>query len=81
MVREITVGDAAHARRINHAACSAPFEVWLHERDGSGAMVDARSLLGIYTLAGKRAYVVVEDGVNPRSFERLVRSMETRKAG
>ena len=38
-------------------------------------MLDARSLLGILSLVGKRASVVAEDDVNHQSFSKLVDKM------
>ena len=38
-------------------------------------MLDARSLLGLFALIGRKAHVVVEDSVAPRSFQKLVAKM------
>ena len=38
-------------------------------------MLDARSLLGLYALIGKRVNVVAEDSVDPKSLDRLVAKM------
>ena len=38
-------------------------------------MLDARSLLGLFALIGKKAKVVVDDGVSPRSFQHMVAKM------
>ena len=38
-------------------------------------MLDARSLLGLFALVGKKANVVVEDDVAPKSFQRLIAKM------
>ncbi|MGI5962845.1 MAG: HPr family phosphocarrier protein [Lawsonibacter sp.] len=72
MVREIEIKDRSQIEKINRLACSTPFEVWL----SSGTlMLDARSLLGLFALVGKKANVVAEDNVNPRAFCKLVREM------
>ena len=39
-------------------------------------MLDARSLLGLFALVGKKANVVAEDNVDPRAFRKLVDKME-----
>lgn len=49
-----------------------PYEVWLST---DTVMLDARSLLGLFALVGRKANVVVEDGVAPRSFQKLVAQM------
>ena len=59
-------------RRISELASRMPYEVWLST---DTVMLDARSLLGLYALVGKKARVVAEDDVNPRSFSRLVEKM------
>ena len=69
MIREIEIKDGAQVEKINHLACQAPYEVWL---SSGTVMLDARSLLGLFALVGKKAYVVVEDDVNPRALDRLV---------
>lgn len=73
MVKEIAVKDESQVERINFLACEAPYEVWL---SSGSMMLDARSLLGLFALVGKKAHVVVEDDVSPRSFQRLVAKME-----
>ena len=72
MFREIEIRNEAQVEKINQLACDAPYEVWL----SSGSVVlDARSLLGLFALVGKKAHVVVEDHVTPRSFQKLVTKM------
>ena len=72
MMKELTIKDAAQVEKINRLACEAPYEVWL---SNSAVILDARSLLGLYVLVGKRAKVVTEDNVNPRQLTRLVAKM------
>jgi len=72
MLKEIEIKNEAQVERINRLACQAPYEVWLFTRD---MMLDARSLLGLFALVGRRARVVAEDSVNPRRFDRLVAKM------
>ncbi len=38
-------------------------------------MLDARSLLSLYSLVGQQAKVVTEDEVDPKALNRLVRKM------
>ena len=73
MFKEIEIKDEAQVEKINKLACDAPYEVWL---SSGSMMLDARSLLGLYALIGKRVHVVAEDDVNPAAFSRLVDSME-----
>ncbi len=72
MLKEIEIKDQAQIERINRLACQAPYEVWLFTKD---IMLDARSLLGLFALMGRKASVVVEDTVSPSAFNRLVTKM------
>ena len=72
MDREIEIRDKEQVEKINRLAAEAPYEVWLST---DTMMLDARSLLGLMALVGKRARVGVEEDVNPRSFGRLVNKM------
>ena len=72
MLREIEIKNEAQVEKINRLACEAPYEVWLFTKD---MMLDARSLLGLFGLVGQRAKVVTEDGLAPRTLDRLVKKM------
>ena len=72
MTKVIDIKPREQAEKINELASEAPYEVWLST---DTVMLDARSLLGILSLVGKRAKVVAEDDVNPRSFGKLVDKM------
>ena len=72
MTKTIEITSDSQVEKINRLASEAPYEVWLSD---DTVMLDARSLLGLFALVGKRVNVVAEDNVNPRSFERLVNKM------
>lgn len=72
MTKTIDITSRDQVRRISELASRMPYEVWLST---DTVMLDARSLLGLYALVGKKARVVAEDDVNPRSFIRLVEKM------
>lgn len=72
MIQEIEIKDGAQIEKINQLACKAPYEIWLST---DTVMLDARSLLGLFALVGKRARVVAEDSVDPRAFGKLVSKM------
>ena len=72
MVKEIEIKNEAQVEKINWLACSAPYEVWLN---AGSVMLDARSLLGLFALVGRKANVVVEDDVAPRAFSKLTAQM------
>ena len=72
MTRNIDIKSDEQINRIHRLACEAPYEVWLST---DTVMLDARSLLGLFALVGKKANVVVEDDVAPKSFQRLIAKM------
>ncbi|MCI9243687.1 MAG: HPr family phosphocarrier protein [Lawsonibacter sp.] len=72
MLKEIEIKNEAQVEQINRLACKAPYEVWISSGD---IMLDARSLLGLFALVGRKAQVVVEDDVAPRAFDKLVAKM------
>ena len=72
MTKTIEITSDSQVEKINRLASEAPYEGWLST---DTVMLDARSLLGLFALVGKRVNVVAEDNVNPRSFERLVNKM------
>ena len=72
MTRDIDIKSEEQVARINRLACEAPCEVWLSTET---VMLDARSLLGLFGLVGQRAKVVTEDGLAPRTLDRLVKKM------
>lgn len=73
MVREIEIKDGAQVEKINRLACKAPYEIWLST---DTVMLDARSLLGLFALIGKKARVVAEDNIDPYAFSKLVSKMD-----
>ena len=72
MVRAIDIKNNEQVEKINELASRAPYEVWLST---DTVMLDARSLLGLMSLVGKRVNVVVEDNVDPKRFSRMVDRM------
>ena len=72
MTKTIDIKSKEQVEKISELASQAPYGVWL----STGAvMLDARSLLGLFALVGKKARVVAEDNVNPKAFSRLVSKM------
>lgn len=72
MVSELDIKNEEQVERINRLACGAPYEVWL---SAGTVMLDARSLLGLYSLVGKRVQVVAEDSAGRRRLNRLAARM------
>ena len=73
MTKTIDIKSKEQVEKISELASQAPYGVWL----STGAvMLDARSLLGLFALVGKRASVVVGDHVKPKAFGHLVDQMQ-----
>ena len=72
MTKTIEITSDSQVEKINRLAYEAPYEVWLST---DTVMLDARSLLGLFALVGKKARVVVADNVNPKAFGKLVDKM------
>ena len=73
MTKTIDIKSKEQVEKISELASQAPYGVWL----STGAvMLDARSLLGLFALVGKRASGVVGDHVNPKAFGHLVDQMQ-----
>ncbi|MCI8740504.1 MAG: hypothetical protein HFG10_10410 [Oscillibacter sp.] len=72
MVKKLDIKSKEQVEKISDLACHTPYEVWLST---DTVMLDARSLLGLYALIGKRVNVVAEDSVDPKSLDRLVAKM------
>ena len=72
MTKTIEITSKSQVEKINQLASKAPYEVWL---SADAVMLDARSLLGLFALVGKKARVVVEDNVDPKAFGKLVDKM------
>ena len=72
MTKTIEITSKSQVERINQLASEVPYEVWLST---DTVMLDARSLLGLFSLVGKKARVVASDNVNPKAFDKLVNKM------
>ena len=72
MTKTIEITSKSQVEHINQLASEVPYEVWLST---DTVMLDARSLLGLFALVGKKARVVVADNVNPKAFGKLVDKM------
>ena len=57
MTKTIEITSKSQVERINQLASEVPYEVWLST---DTVMLDARSLLGLFSLVGKKARVVAK---------------------
>ena len=75
MERLVKIETKEKVHKICELATYAPYEVWLSV---DGENLDARSILGLFSLVGKEAYVVVEDHVDRESFNKLMDAIEAK---
>ena len=69
MTREINITSKEQVERISRLASQEPYDVYLST---DTVILDARSLVGLFSLVGKHARVVAGDRVDPQKFSRLV---------
>ena len=70
MTYPITVMTLSLAKELNEAAVKENFNIKV---SADSTIVDARSLLALFTLIGKRVNLVVSDGADPKSFARFAK--------
>ena len=64
MVKSIEIKSANDVEKLNDFACSCPFDVYV---DNQSIVLDARSLLGLMTLIGrKNTNLVFPDHADPK---------------
>ena len=73
MNKEINITSKEQVKRISELASREPYDVYIST---DTVMLDARSLMGLFALVGKRAKVVAGDRVDPRAFYKLVDKMK-----
>jgi len=66
---EINITSKDQIERISRLASREPYDVYLST---DTVILDARSLVGLFSLVGKRVRMVAGDRVDPQAFCRLV---------
>ena len=66
---EINITSKDQIERISRLASREPYDVYLST---DTVILDARSLVGLFALVGKRVHMGAGDRVDPRAFCRLV---------
>lgn len=69
MVKEVTLKDMADVKRLNDVACSEGVKITVSK---GSICVDARSLLGLYTLIGSKVMLAAPDHSNPERFVKVL---------
>ena len=72
MVYPVHLDSKEKIEKISNLACKEPFDIWI---SSDMDMLNAKSLLGLYSIIKKRVYIVAEDNVNPNKFLKVVEKM------
>lgn len=72
MYRTIHIDTQDRVKRISDLASREPYEIFLSD---SYTMLNAKSILGLFSLVGKNIRIVAEDNADPDRFMRVVDKM------
>ena len=72
MVYPIRFDSSERIKKVSDLASNEPYDIWVSCKND---MVNAKSLLGLFSFVGKDVLVVAEDNANPDRFLRVVRKM------
>ena len=72
MVKEIEIKTPAQVQKLSELASQEPYDVSLVT---STVVLDARSLLGLYSLIGQRVTVAADDHADPVRFGKLLKKI------
>lgn len=72
MTQELTIQSVDQAKRISDLASQEDYRIMV---SCGSALLDARSIMGLFSLIGKKANIVASDHANAREFGRLVEKM------
>lgn len=65
VIMNINIKSVEDAEKLNREVCKTSENLWVHSKDNL-VMIDARSLLGLFSLIGKPCRLVAEDYANPK---------------
>ena len=72
MHHEIEIKTPAQVQKLSELASQEPYDVSLVTNT---VVLDARSLLGLYSLIGQRVTVTADDHADPARFAKLVKKL------
>ena len=72
MVKEIEIKTPAQVQKLSELASQEPYDVSLVT---STVVLDARSLLGLYSLIGQRVTVAADDHADPALFKKFMKKI------
>lgn len=72
MVKRIHLDSEERIKRISDLASKEPYDIFL---SNSIAMLNAKSILGLFSLLGQDVNIVAEDNADPYRFMKVVEKM------
>lgn len=72
MTQELTITGAEQVKRISELASREDYNILA---SCGSVLLDARSIMGLFSLIGKKATIVASDHANAKEFGRLVEKM------
>lgn len=72
MVKQIDIKTPAQVQKLSELASQEPYDISLVT---STVVLDARSLLGLYSLIGQRVTVAADDHADPVRFAKLLKKL------
>ena len=72
MVANVMIKNREDVENLNKVASQQNFDMSV---SCGSVIVDARSLLALFTLIGSKVSLVAPDGVSPKDFSRLIKRM------
>lgn len=72
MYRTIHIDTQDRVKRISDLASKEPYDIFL---SNSNTMLNAKSILGLFSLVGQDVHIVAEDNADPYRFMRVVNKM------
>lgn len=73
MVQQIDIKTPAQVQKLSELASQEPYDISLVT---STVVLDARSLLGLYSLIGQRVTVAADDHADPKSFRKFLSKLD-----
>ncbi len=72
MMKEIELKTPAQVQKLSELASQEPYDINLVT---STVILDARSLLGLYSLIGQRVAVSADDHADPQRFSKFLKKL------
>lgn len=76
MVYPIVMKNDKDVYRLNKVASQCPYDLTISSIDGPMVILNAKSLLGLFSLIGRNVYLVAPDHSSPVEFEKIIKQIK-----